>query len=156
MSVSRRSRPAPRSYRNISVKAGILSGATYPARQYTDARTGAKINDARAGMPTAAIAAALEYGTSTIPARPFMADTSATQGKDWARSLNVLLHSPIPVEQAFRTVGQLMKDDIVATIAAWPADNSPAWAAIKGFNHGLIQTGHLQNSVDFAITGGQD
>ncbi len=153
MSVTRRSTPAKRRFESMSVKAGVLAGATYPADQYKNHATGEMVNDPRAGMPVAVIAAALEYGTGQRLARPFMHLTALEQRKSWAKDLRTLIKSGVSVPGAFAAVGQIMKEDIQHTISTWPGDNSEAWAAVKAFNHGLIQTSHLLKSIEFETSG---
>lgn len=134
-----------------SVIAGVLAGATYPADTYTDHRTGEQVEDARGGMPVAAIAQALEFGHGQNHPRPFMQSTFAAQGRTWARGLTSLLKGGAAADTALRTIGLRMGEDLQQTIRDWPADNSDDWAAVKGFNHGLIQTNHLTNSIDSAV-----
>lgn len=137
-----------------TVKAGVLAGATYPRTTYTDHRAGKQVTDARGGMPVAAIAQALEYGHGQNHPRPFMQLTVAAQNRTWAAGLVSLIKSGAGAEDALRTMGVRMAEDIQQTVRDWPADNSPDWAAVKGFNHGLIQTGHLTNSIDSALVEG--
>lgn len=138
-------------FQPASVKAGVLAGATYPDDTYTDQRTGAQVRDARAGMPVAAIAQALEYGHGQNHPRPFMQSTFADQGRAWARGLTAMLKNDAEPLTALRIIGVRMAEDIQQTVRDWPADNSEDWAAVKGFDHGLIQTGHLTNSIDSAV-----
>lgn len=133
------------------VKAGVLAGATYPEDTYTDQRTGAQVRDARSGLPVAAIAQALEFGHGQNHPRPFMQATFTANGRSWSRSLTTLLKDGAAADTALRIVGVRMAEDIQQTIRDWPGDNSEQWAATKGFNHGLIQTGHLTNSIDSAV-----
>ena len=130
-----------------SVRAGVLSGATYPAETLTNAQTGEQHPDPRAGLPVAVIAASLEYGEHQNHAYPFMHTTAAKQGSTWAASLVTLLKQGESAASALGTVGQTMQGDIQATIHEWPADNAESWAAFKGFNHGLVLTNHLHNSI---------
>lgn len=157
MSVKRRGLKMPaqlaKQLRPGSVKAGVLAGATYPEDTLTDARTGAKVPDRRAGMPVAWIAAALEFGTNQNHPRPFMQVTAAKHGKEWSAALTALLQQGHSAHDALATVGQVMQEDIQDTIADWPADNSAQWAAFKGFNHGLILSGHLKNSINSEVEG---
>jgi hypothetical protein len=155
MSVTRRSFEPKRRWTSMSVKAGVLAGSTYPADEYRNAKTGKMVLDARAGMPTAVIAAALNYGSGQRVARPFMNLTALEQGKSWTRALRTFLKDGMSTSGAFATVGQIMKEDIQHTISTWPGDNSAAWSAIKGFDHGLLQTSHLLNSIAFEVKGGQ-
>lgn len=145
-----------RKWESASVKAGVLAGATYPAATITPADGGKPYPDPRAGMPVAAIAAALNYGSGTQRiARPFMEQTIAAKKAFWVRGLTTLLHSGASIEQALGQAGQAMKDAIKETIEMWPADNSDDWTATKGFNHGLMFTSHLLNSVEFEIDTGE-
>lgn len=134
-----------------SVKAGVLAGATYPEDTYTNHKTGEQARDARAGLPVAAIAQALELGHGQNHPRPFMQSTFATENKRWARNLTDILKAGAAADTALRTVGVRMAEDLQQTIRDWPADNSPDWAAVKGFNAGLRMTGHLTNSIDSAV-----
>lgn len=138
-------------FQPASVKAGVLAGATYPETTYTDQRTGAQVEDARGGMPVAAIAQALEYGHGQNHPRPFMQSTVANNGRKWARGLTLMLRDGADPLTALRTIGVRVAEDIQQTVRDWPADNSEDWAAVKGFDHGLIQTGHLTNSIDSAV-----
>lgn len=157
MSVSRRGLRMPkRTYESMGVKAGILEAATYPADTIKDAKTGRTYTDPRAGMRVATIAAALEYGHGQNHPRPFMQQTVAERKKAWTEAIVRLLRSGMSPQQALATVGQVMKEDIRQTIADWPADNSERWAETKGFNHGLIQTSHLLNSVESEIETGEE
>lgn len=133
------------------VKAGVLAGATYPETTYKDHRTGKQVEDARGGMPVAAIAQALEYGHGQNHPRPFMQSTFAREGRKWSRGLTTMLRDGAAPLTALRTIGLRMAEDIQQTIRDWPADNSEDWAAVKGFNHGNIQTGHMLNSIDSAV-----
>ena len=152
MSVTRRGLKLPtRKWEDMSVKAGVLENATYPAETITDAKTGKSRSDPRAGMHVATIAAALEYGAGQNHPRPFMQQTYAQQNKAWAKAVVTLIVQGQNVDAALMTVGQVMKEDIQMTINDWPADNSPRWAESKGFNHGLIQTSHLLKSIESEI-----
>lgn len=154
MTVTRKSTPARRRFESMSVKAGVLAGSTYPEDEYKNHATGEMVWDTRGGMPTAVIAAALEYGSGQRLARPFMHLTSAEKAKSWVKDLRTLIKSGVLVPGAFAAVGQIMKEDIQHTISTWPGDNSDEWAAVKGFNHGLILTSHLLKSIEFEASSG--
>lgn len=139
-------------HKSGSVKAGVLEAATYPNEPITDPKTGNSRPDPRAGMHVATIAAALEYGGGQNHPRPFMQLTVAAQRKSWTEALITLLMGGMPVQRALMTVGQVMKEDIQQTITDWPADNSPEWAEVKGFNAGLRWTGHLLKSIEAEVT----
>lgn len=151
MSVTRRGLRNIPEYESLSVKAGILQNATYPAQTLKNAATGATMEDPRAGMHVATIAAALEYGAGQNYPRPFMQNTVAREKNAWTDAVVALIRGGSTVQAALATVGQLMKEDIQTTINGWPADNTDSWAAFKGFNKGLIQTSVLLNSVASAV-----
>jgi len=161
MSVTRRGLKMPAAPDSLSVEAGILANATYPAQKIIDHARGVEVDDARAGMHVATIAAALEYGTGQNHPRPFMQTTVLREKEKWVEGILKLLTRgsgadpmnlfPVNPKQALATIGQVMKEDIQATINAWPADNSDKWAAFKGFNKGLTFTSHLLNSVESAV-----
>lgn len=152
MTVTRRGLRIDRSrFESLSVKAGILENATYPATDIVDARTGDTFPDRRAGMKVATIAAALNYGHRQAHPRPFMQVAIANYKARWIDTVVSLMMRGVEPRKAVALTGQMMRDDIRRTIAAWPADNSEEWAEIKGFNHGLILTSHLMNSVESEI-----
>ena len=95
MSVKRRGldRAKIKVYPSTTVKAGVLSGATYPAAMIKNAQTGESKPDPRAGMAVATIAAALEYGHSTAPPRPFMQTAVAKDRTHWVADMRKLLVS---------------------------------------------------------------
>lgn len=145
-----------RKWESATVKAGVLAGATYPEETIYPANGGKPYPDPRAGMPVAAIAAALHFGSGKQRvARPFLSVTVAEKKTAWTRGLTTLLHSGATVEQALGKAGQAMKDAIKETIDTWPADNTEEWAEVKGFNHGLVFRSHLLNSVDFEVDTGE-
>ena len=151
MSVERRGTRISRDYESLTVKAGILENATYPARTIKNAATGEEIDDPRAGMHVATIAAALEYGTGQNHPRPFMQQTVAAHRSEWTDGIVKLVRGGMPVEEALMAIGHVMEEDIQQTINDWPADNSESWAAFKGFNAGLRFTGEMLNSVKSAV-----
>lgn len=152
MTVVRRGlRMPPQKWESMSVKAGVLENATYPAEAIKDAKTGKTYPDPRAGMHVATIAAALEYGHGQNHPRPFMQQTFAQQQKAWAGAVVKLLVNGQDVDTSLMTVGQVMKEDIQTTITDWPADNSPRWAETKGFNKGLVFTSHLLKSIESEV-----
>lgn len=150
-SVSRRGLRFPK-VTSAEVKVGVLEGSTYPPETLTDAKTGKKYTDPRAGMPVAAIAAGNEFGTEkNSHARPFFGNTVAAKKKTWADDIVKLLRGGVKVPAALETMGTRMRDDVQDTINKWPADNSPEWAAKKGSSKGLIFTGNLLRSIDYEV-----
>jgi hypothetical protein len=136
---------------SLSVKAGVLENATYPADMITDQSTGKSMPDPRAGMKVADVAIELEYGSQRMPPRPAFQMTVARESDRWVDGLVTLLMRGYPVEQALRTIGQVMKEDLQFALTEWPADNNEQWAQFKGFNHGWIFTGTLIRSIEAEI-----
>lgn len=153
MSVTRRGLTLPKNrYQSMSVKAGVLAGATYPDESGKKLADGTILTkDPRAGMPVAAIAMALNYGDRQNHPRPFMEKTIADRKAEWTKGLTVMMTMGYSAETAMGQIGQAMKDDIKTTISEWPADNSADWVTKKGFSHGLIWTSHLLNSVEWEL-----
>lgn len=158
MSVSRRGLRLPSRMAELfkpgEVRAGVLAGATYPEAVLTNAATGETRADPRAGLPVAAIAAGLEYGEGQNHARPFMQTTFGKQAGGWSHAFVALVKQGQGAAVALGTIGQVMKEDIIATVLEWPADNAPSWAEFKGFNHGLILSGHLSRSIESEVSTG--
>lgn len=159
MSVERRGVRIPSNVKRLfesgSVRAGVLSGATYPADILTNAKTGEQIPDAREGMPVAAIAMALEYGHGQAIPRPFMQTAVNKHGKEWTALLVGAIKTGSTVDDALLTTGHIMAEDISNTILDWPEDNSVEWAEFKGFNHGLMLHGTLSRSINTALDGAE-
>lgn len=156
MSVQRRGLRMPiRNVEPVAVKAGVLAGATYPADELLNAKTGERYPDPRAGLPVAAIAAGLEYGHGQAHPRPFMQETFARERQAWVDAVTRLVRDGRSPQDALRVVGQVMKEDIQTTINDWPADNAPEWAEVKGFNKGLTLSGHLLRSIESAVVEGK-
>lgn len=155
MSVKRRGISGFPDYDASTVKAGVLENATYPADRLLNAKTGEYYNDPRAGMKVATIAAALEYGVGQNHPRPFMQKTVVERKREWVDAFGKLMAVGVRGREALMTVGLAMKDDIRKQITDWPADNAPDWAEVKGFNHGLIQTSHLLNSIESEVEEGK-
>lgn len=157
MSVSRRGVRISANIRQLfktgSVRAGVLAGATYPADILTNAKTGEQIADPRAGMPVASIAMALEYGHGQAIPRPFMQTAVTKHGKQWTALLVASVKAGDSTSDALLLTGHIMAEDITNTILDWPDDNSEQWAEFKGFNHGLMLTGHLSRSINSAMDG---
>lgn len=106
-----------------------------------------------------------EFGTSHIPARPFMRTTAQQQGKKWAGILAGALRgqigrSPDALRRAFMAVGRVAQSDIQATIMShMPPPNNPQYAARKvkengGYSGTLFNTGQMLQSINFELVNG--
>lgn len=122
------------------LKVGFLEGATYPD-----------------GTPVALVAAVQNYGAPSrgIPPRPFFSNMVATKQAEWGPALGgMLVDTGYDVEKALEMLGEgiagQLRESIVQTNT--PA-LAPATAKAKGFDKPLVNTGHMLNSVDYAVEG---
>lgn len=122
---------------------------------------------ARAGIPAGATttdgksipmyAAYNEFGTSRIPARPFMRTTANEHQNEWCKTLAGALKGEVlrgDARGAMGLVGEQMKAHIQQTIQKGSfAPNAPRTVAMKRAkgkvepNHPLIDTGQMLASV---------
>lgn len=132
----------------LGVKAGIFKGATT-----TD------------GKSIPEYAAYNEFGTSRIPARPFMRQTLETKQDSWKSFLgNALDYDEISknqAENAMGLLGEVMKADIQQTIQKGSfVPNSPKTIARKRAkgkvepDHPLIDTGQMLAAVGSEVIHG--
>lgn len=86
----------------LEAVAGVLRGAT----------------NSDTGESVAAYGLALEYGTSKMPARPFLRQTVEGHKKEWREQLAMgVKHRGLRrAEEVLGVVGRVMRADIVATI----------------------------------------
>lgn len=133
----------------LQMNVGILAGAT----------------NEDTGEPIAPYAAANEFGTLHIPARPFMRNTVAEKTGEWGETLGKLAkgkaQEPSGIEKAFNVLGTIMVQDIRDTIEHFiPPENADATVAAK-IRKGraqpeqtLVDSGSMQRAVDFEIISG--
>lgn len=119
-----------------AVKAGFLEGATYPD-----------------GTPVAAVAFWNEFGTTTIPPRPFFRTVITDKSSEWADRLGkAAVHFEYDADKVLDAMGQTIVEDIQQSIVGWTdPENAASTVAKKGFNKPLIETSHMQNSVDYEV-----
>ncbi|RYM52020.1 hypothetical protein [Serratia proteamaculans] len=97
-----------------------------------------------------------EFGTRTMPSRPFMRtyfDTSVQKLERFAvNGINQVLLGRGAFNQFFNAAGVFMVDGIKKSITngAW-RPNSPLTIKLKGSSKPLIDSGTMLNSVTFAI-----
>jgi hypothetical protein len=121
------------------VKVGFLEGAKYPD-----------------GTPVAAVAFWNEFGTSTIPPRPFFRNMIAKESKTWADKMARLAKGTNNDGEA---VYGMMGDDIAGALAqSIIQTNSPRLSknthkksARSGFDKPLIDTGLMMDSIQFKV-----
>jgi hypothetical protein len=123
------------------LRVGFLEGAMYP-----DAK------GKGAPLPVAQVAFWNEFGTSRVPPRSFFRGAIRDKSKNWGAQLGAAVkHYNFDGAKALAVLGEIVKDDIVSSITAWPADNAESTVKAKGFNKGLIDKGIMQRAVDFEL-----
>lgn len=131
-----------------SLRVGILEKATYSGE-----------GNSEAGTPVAPIAAAQEFGTKDIPARPFMRNTVGDKKSSWANQIARLLRGkPDRVHDAFEIMGDIMAKDIQQTIEKgvmpWLNDKTIARKRKRGKKNPektLIDTGTMQEAISYEV-----
>lgn len=120
------------------VKVGFLAGATYPD-----------------GTPVAMIAAIHNWGApkANIPPRPFFTDMVRSKSPEWGPATGELLvANDFDALKTLQMVGEAVVGQLRQAIVDM---NAPPLAestiARKGFAKPLVDTGHMLNSVDYAV-----
>ena len=123
---------------NKSVKAGVFEGS------------GSEDN----GTSLVDVAFYNEYGTSKIPARPFVRIASEKNQQTWANEAERVVDKVVAGYDAnFSILGNTMKENIQDVIGDKNllVPNSPATIRRKGHDKPLIDTGKLKASIDFGV-----
>jgi len=118
------------------LRVGFLEAAKYPD-----------------GTPIAQVAFWNEFGTLTIPQRPFFRTTIKTKSPEWADRLAAILPAVgFDGPKALALLGQSMRDDVENAIAQWSAPpNAQSTIDKKGFDKPLVDKGLMQRAVDFEV-----
>jgi hypothetical protein len=102
-----------------------------------------------------------EFGTSRIPARPFMSTTyDENVDKTYElieRMAGQLMDSKLSTKQLLDRLGLWYSSQIKKTIRRakeWAVPNAPGTIAQKGSSSPLIDTGRMLNAVNFEVTVG--
>lgn len=156
------------------VRVGFLEGAKYPDSDNTRFLKGVhKLASEKGGghtvlklpavpkvvkgLPVAQVAFWNNFGTNTSGPRPFFSQTIAVQSKTWGRKLaavakkNMENGGKADPKRWMALLGTDIKDQLKRSIRKWPADNAPLTVAIKGFNHGLVDSSVMERAVDFEV-----
>lgn len=120
--------------RGAALRVGFLEDAAYPD-----------------GRSVALVAAANNFGTARIPARPFFSNMVADKSPAWGRTLANLIERH-GVEKAMNLMGEGIKSQLQESIRE---TNEPPLAEStierKGFDKPLIETSNMINSVDYEV-----
>lgn len=103
------------------------------------------------GESVAQVAFWNEYGTATIPPRPFFRNTIAEHKDEWPKQAAEMLEANGgDVRQALADIGEVVKGQIKMTIQDFrEPPNAAATVKKKGFDKPLIDTGTLWRSIDY-------
>ena len=119
----------------IELNVGFINGATYPD-----------------GMSVAQVAFQNEYGTSKIPARPFMRYTIQEENSGWGDIVADQLEMGVTPKFAMGILGTVIKGQIIDNIESWQEPpNAPSTIKRKGFNAPLRHTGILKSSITYRV-----
>lgn len=114
------------------------------------------------GIPIAQVAKWNEYGTPatakrpwSVPARPFMS-IACDENKGWKKESNEAIGNILggaEVISELNMVGMQMQEDIQSVFGdrSKLRPNAPSTIAKKGFDAPLIETGKLEESIDFEV-----
>lgn len=105
------------------------------------------------GVSTAEVAMIQEFGTSTIPSRPFISDSfyESDTVVPYMLSDFLLVQNFNPL---LKDIGKMLKDMMEDRLMKSPAyyqANAPMTISIKGFDHPLIHHGNMFNDIDYKI-----
>jgi len=120
--------------KSLTIEAGILTKARHSS-----------------GIPVAALASIHEFGTSTVPARPFIGPTAKENKKIYQKelrqmSLDILKGKRVRAQA--KELAEKVKTDIQKKIKSnIPPPLAPATVRRKGHNKALIDTGELLDTV---------
>lgn len=148
---------------------GILEGRVYPdegeeAPQFIELN-GEKIPNpfrnakGKQNLPVAQVAYWNEYGTETIPSRPFFRNTIEEKQDEWIRTVRVLMeNNGLDWEEALNALGQKVVMDLQRTIEnGVDPENSEFTKALKRAKGRaapdltLVDSGYMQDSIDYEV-----
>lgn len=100
-----------------------------------------------------------EFGTSRIPARPFMQttyDNHADEVKKFTELMvDKIINNSATTERTLKVIGEFYQMKVQQTIREaknWAAPNDPKTVELKGSSSPLIDTGRLIGAVRYEIT----
>jgi phage gpG-like protein len=113
------------------------------------------------GTTVAEVATWNHFGTSTIPARPFLTIALARQrgeiDKLRGRIAQGVISGKLTIDRGLGLLGAFLVGAVKQEIAAgMPPENAPSTVAAKGSSTPLINTGQLRGSITFEIRNAAD
>lgn len=129
------------------VAVGVLGEAAAAAHKGTE------------GATVADVATWNHFGTTSIPARPFLSVTMSRHGvainKLFARIARGVAMEKLTIEQGLALMGEHLSGEVKRTIAEHvPPPNAPETVARKGSSTPLVDKGQLRGAVTYAIRDG--
>lgn len=120
------------------VRVGVLENSKYPD-----------------GTSVPSVAFWNEYGTRTIPSRPFFRQTISEKKGEWSKLAGDAIKMGYTVEHILGLVGTAMQNDIQYSIMTWSSPpNAPYTVAKKGFDSPLRQSMLLHDSIKYEVVEG--
>ena len=117
----------------VGVEVGFFEGIKYPN-----------------GLSVAENAIIQNYGSPSrgIPPRPFFDDCLKKNESKWGKKYSELIVNGMDSEQALNIIGELIKNDLRASIldGDW-TPNAPSTVKKKGSSKPLVDTGTMLNSI---------
>lgn len=106
----------------------------------------------------AAYAAANEFGTDTIPSRPFMRQTFDANRAKYEKMLQAAglrIGPNLKPTDALMPVANEVRNDYIRAIQSGKFEpNAPSTVDKKGYNAPLVETGQMQRALNIRITAG--
>lgn len=132
-------------YKKIVRELGKINGSYTKVGVQSDA-------EYQDGETVASIAAKNEYGTETIPSRPFMRQSFDKNKRQLDKfkvgAYNKILSKKIDSKKALAIIGEWFQKEIVKTITNGDFEaNSSVTQKLKGSSKPLIDTGTLRSSI---------
>lgn len=94
-----------------------------------------------------------EFGTETIPARPFLSRAQKSANVRCQKLVQARMEENADLEQIAKEIGLVLQDEIKQQITRGDfVPNAPSTIRAKGSIHTLIDTGNLRQSVHWGIT----
>jgi hypothetical protein len=120
--------------------------------------SGSAIHENGDGASVANVASWMEYGTESVPARPFLRTTFSRYSDKFQSALKKAVSDLIDrrksLETALEPVGELgvaSVRDIIDTAATWAEPLSAGTVKSKGHSSPLVDTGQMRATVSWAI-----
>lgn len=105
-------------------------------------------------IPMVQIASWNEFGTETIPPRPFMRNSIRNNRKKWIKLYrDRIIRNKLNINRSSNYIANIMVVDVKTSIdKQLNPPNRPSTIEEKKSSHPLIDTGRLNNSLTYEIT----